>query len=195
MTKKRKRRDRPATPRGLDSPLAALAPTPCRHAPGSTAKIQEMQGRFLKRRELGHPADPCNAEGVRMGLLALAAVVLGHGADDFGDYFAEHLRRNHLRLRPGESTDSAETDQKGTRSEYNTPAGRLRKARQRLRWSRWRLAKKAGMSESNVALLESGGPAPQFWTLYRLAEAMDVRIDWLCCLERPPGGTVGRVRG
>jgi DNA-binding Xre family transcriptional regulator len=57
---------------------------------------------------------------------------------------------------------------------------RLETAQLRQQWSNRRLAEESGVALSTIQRLRTGqGKSPSVWTVYALADALEVPIDWL----------------
>lgn len=57
---------------------------------------------------------------------------------------------------------------------------RLETAIMRQEWSNRRLAEMSGVALSTIQRIRTGqGKSPSVWTVYALADALDVPIDWL----------------
>jgi ribosome-binding protein aMBF1 (putative translation factor) len=70
----------------------------------------------------------------------------------------------------------------------DTFAVRLMRAQAAAGLCTYALAKKAGINKAVLYQLEHGNFNPSFKTLVSLARALNVSLDWLCCLtdERRP---------
>lgn len=72
-------------------------------------------------------------------------------------------------------------------------AERLRQARELRGWSQAELAEKAGLQTSAVSHFEVGRRSPSFDNLKRLAEALEVSIDFLSGRVAEPTGVGKRA--
>lgn len=64
---------------------------------------------------------------------------------------------------------------------------RLKQARQQKEWTQKELSEKAGVSQNSLSAYENLGKIPSLEVGARIAEALDVSLDWLCGLSEQTG--------
>jgi DNA-binding XRE family transcriptional regulator len=155
MAKAKHQRKRAEIDRHEDAGPARLPARPTSALPGSEEKVRVMEKRAMKREVLFHPHDEASPESRLLWEQA----------------------KNNAFVRVG-SVQKKHTPQLAF-------SGRLKAMRARSGLSQLSLARKAGITQQAVALLESGKREPTLAVLVALADAFKVGIDELIGRKTP----------
>jgi DNA-binding XRE family transcriptional regulator len=141
-------------------------PRPTAAFPGSAQKLETLRERAERGQQLHCRADE---DGVRTDDAGLRARPCANGAPGNCAHQTEVAR-----LRPG-AARAKRPYRKITAVNSGTLGGRLRELRERLGWSRKRLARRTGVTVGALWFWEAGRSLPSLPVLVRLADALGVR--------------------